>query len=520
VLLALGAVLVAMGGYRWGVPAFAWIAPVPFLLVLRTATTWRFRLVVLAVLTVASIVLVGKIITEPVPYVLAIPFALPAAIASWLVLLLTEHLRRRGGELAGVLALPALTALGEALQHSSMPLGTWSSLAVTQVDNVALLQLAALFGVAGIGFVMSLVASVVAMLLATPASRARARIAAAAAAVVGLALSWGAVRSYGRQGPRTVVAAAVTTDLGLGAGGLPDDAALAANTDALLARSELAAARGAVLIAWNEGATFVRPEQEPALISRGQALARARGVELVLAYAVVLSTAPLDLDNKYVWLGADGEVVETYQKHHPVPGEPSRRGRAPLVAHDHPWGRAAGAICYDYDFPSMGAGSRPARGRAGGGAVVGLARHRPLPHPDHPHPRHRGWPVGAAPDPVGDLGRLRRVRPDPGQHAGRRGPRRGHAGDAADHAGVDPVRGRRRRADGGGVRRAAARPCLDRAEPTRVPQAGPRRNGDVRNGGVAWRRGRRPPASRPGCARRPISSGGSSCRGPGPHPRR
>ncbi|MBP6630579.1 MAG: hypothetical protein KA297_14180 [Kofleriaceae bacterium] len=353
VLLALGAVLVAMGGYRWGVPAFAWIAPVPFLLVLRTATTWRFRLVVLAVLTVASIVLVGKIITEPVPYVLAIPFALPAAIASWLVLLLTEHLRRRGGELAGVLALPALTALGEALQHSSMPLGTWSSLAVTQVDNVALLQLAALFGVAGIGFVMSLVASVVAMLLATPASRARARIAAAAAAVVGLALSWGAVRSYGRQGPRTVVAAAVTTDLGLGAGGLPDDAALAANTDALLARSELAAARGAVLIAWNEGATFVRPEQEPALISRGQALARARGVELVLAYAVVLSTAPLDLDNKYVWLGADGEVVETYQKHHPVPGEPSRRGRAPLVAHDHPWGRAAGAICYDYDFPSM-----------------------------------------------------------------------------------------------------------------------------------------------------------------------
>lgn len=41
-------------------------------------------------------------------------------------------------------------------------------------------------------------------------------------------------------------------------------------------------------------------------------------------------------------------------------------GTAPLVAHDHPWGRAAGAICYDYDFPAMAR----AHARLGAGLVV------------------------------------------------------------------------------------------------------------------------------------------------------
>lgn len=30
------------------------------------------------------------------------------------------------------------------------------------------------------------------------------------------------------------------------------------------------------------------------------------------------------------------------------------RGTAPIVALDRPYGRVAGAICYDYDFPSLG----------------------------------------------------------------------------------------------------------------------------------------------------------------------
>ena len=117
--LALGAALVVIAAYRWGVPLAAWIAPVPFLIATRRATRWRARLVVLAVLTIATTIQVGKIITAPLPWAMAIPFALPSAVSAWLVLLGTETARRRAGELAGLATFVALAGLGEWMTFAS-----------------------------------------------------------------------------------------------------------------------------------------------------------------------------------------------------------------------------------------------------------------------------------------------------------------------------------------------------------------------------------------------------------------
>ena len=133
--LALGAVLVAIAAYRWGVPLAAWIAPVPFLVVMRRAGRpggrWRTRLLVLAVLTVATTIQVGKIMTAPLPLALALPFALPAALTGWVILVATETARRRAGELAAIAAYVGLTGLGEWLSYSYSPLGLWGSAAST-----------------------------------------------------------------------------------------------------------------------------------------------------------------------------------------------------------------------------------------------------------------------------------------------------------------------------------------------------------------------------------------------------
>ncbi|HVJ22078.1 MAG TPA: nitrilase-related carbon-nitrogen hydrolase, partial [Polyangiaceae bacterium] len=76
-------------------------------------------------------------------------------------------------------------------------------------------------------------------------------------------------------------------------------------------------------------------------------------IDLVLAYALVQHRAPLLFDNKYLFITDAGEIVDEYRKHHPVPGEPSIRGDEPLRVIERPYGRVAGAICYDYDFPAM-----------------------------------------------------------------------------------------------------------------------------------------------------------------------
>jgi apolipoprotein N-acyltransferase len=123
--------------------------------------------------------------------------------------------------------------------------------------------------------------------------------------------------------------AGIVSDITAG-GRLPDDTERHAGTDTLFARTARAAEMGARLAVWNEAATYVTKDEEPALLERAAALARERSVEIALAYAVMLVREPLRYENKYVWLRADGSTAETYLKHFPVPGEPSVRGTSPL----------------------------------------------------------------------------------------------------------------------------------------------------------------------------------------------
>ena len=154
-----------------------------------------------------------------------------------------------------------------------------------------------------------------------------------------------------KNGPELRVAGVVSE---LMAGGkLPGDAERHAGTDVLFARTNRAAELGARLVVWNEAATFVTKQEEPGLLDRAASLARERGIEFVVAYAVMLNREPLRYENKYVWLRADGSTAETHIKHHPVPGEPSVPGTDPLRLSGSALGPAAGAICYYYDFPPM-----------------------------------------------------------------------------------------------------------------------------------------------------------------------
>jgi apolipoprotein N-acyltransferase len=78
------------------------------------------------------------------------------------------------------------------------------------------------------------------------------------------------------------------------------------------------------------------------------------GIDLVLAYGAYPEGQSL-IDNKFVFLTSEGKIAQVYRKHHPVPGEPSIAGAEQIAAIDRPYGRVAGAICYDYDFPLLAA---------------------------------------------------------------------------------------------------------------------------------------------------------------------
>jgi len=167
--------------------------------------------------------------------------------------------------------------------------------------------------------------------------------------LVVLAHTYGALRLQRNFNGPLVTVATVTTDVHMGPQGLPSNKQIAEGTEQLLARTVEALSRGATLVVWNEGSTAIDKRGEEAFIARAQALAQEYHADIVVAYVV-----PLDgmrrFENKYAWVTPDG-VLERYLKRHPVPGEGSVKGTDPVRVLGRPWGKAAGAICYD--FPQL-----------------------------------------------------------------------------------------------------------------------------------------------------------------------
>lgn len=349
-----GATLLVLAHFRLGIGALAWVAPVPLLHALRSATRKRDHAAILAVMVLAWVLATAKILTAPMPLGLALAFGLPIGVVLSAPYVGWAWLRARVGAGRATLAFAASMALAEYALHAALPYGTWGSAANTQLDQVALLQLASVTGLHGVSFLMYAFAGA---LEACLADRGRWRHALAAATVVLGVVCMGQLRLALASDSAGTVARVATIDTDARFGGLPlpDRRALDAIDAALFARTIDAARAGARMVVWPEAATLVEPGDERAFLARASALAGAQRIRLVAAYVVPLRRAPLLYRNKYAMIAPSGRVEHTYQKHHPVPGEPSVMGRGPMpVAVDGALGRVSGAICYDYDFPRLG----------------------------------------------------------------------------------------------------------------------------------------------------------------------
>lgn len=360
-ILALsGVLLLALSGGRAGSAAIAWMAPVPLAVAAARLRGARGRLVLLLVCTAALSLQTLEIVTAPVPPAFALAFGVPMGAGLWLTLALWDAVARRAGPAWSIHVFAALSALADLAGYALSPGGHWATAAASHADELALMQLASLGGLALIGLVVAYPAGAVASLLLAPPSRRPWRTAGLAVALALTAQAWGAWRLDRQEAGPTLRAATVTVDFPARLRSMDD---LRGGLDTLLERSTLAARRGAQLVVWNEVATLVDPGEVPDLEARAAEVARRNRIDLVAAYGVVVSTDPFRIENVYRWFGPDGEPLARYRKHFLPPGEPAVAGDEPLAVLDRPWGRAAGALCYDYDAPALA--RQHARGAAG-----------------------------------------------------------------------------------------------------------------------------------------------------------
>ncbi len=362
-LLPATALLLVSNG-RWIIPAAAWLAPV---FLLRFMRTQRLRVGAIAgflVVTAASAIAWRGLV--PLPGAAYLVVATLIGLASFLPYVADRLLAHRLRGLPATLVLPAAAVTAEFASSLWSPYGTWGGAAYTQTRDLPLLQLVSVTGIWGISFLIMWFAAVVNAAwksgFAWPAYRTVALTFASVFALVHLA---GGARLVGAPGGDSVRVASftVTPKPPLDVGDLlrrPRDVAgldslrrtLGAIQDSLLARGRREARAGARLVFWSETNAVVLKADEVRFIERGAALAHEQDIYLGMALA---SFTPGQgyYENVLVLLDPEGRVVERYHKARPVPGDPERGADSELPVVETVFGRVAGAICFDADFPSL-----------------------------------------------------------------------------------------------------------------------------------------------------------------------
>ena len=276
---------------------------------------------------------------------------------------------------ASTLVFPAAIVTLEYALSLVSPFRTWNAVAYTQVDNLPLIQIASVTGLYGVSFVVAWFGAVVNWVWENGFdwNRVKRGVITYAVIVAGVML-FGGVRLAVTRADETVRVAGITArpfflsehpelwEPLLAGHPFDDDETAAFRTenaainDDLFARSRREARAGAKIVIWGEAGAQLLASEEKALLARGRELARDERIYLGMALATLEPGTDKPVTNKLVLIDPDGAVVWDYVKSIPVPGPEaaiSRHGDGRLPTLDTAYGRLAGAICYDMDFPAM-----------------------------------------------------------------------------------------------------------------------------------------------------------------------
>ena len=328
-----------------------WIVPaLPLLIAIRFRPREARWMVSLAVVLGASCNFHYYRLVMPLPAVILV-----IALQSWLWVFLIFAARRlivRYQSWWTVLVYPVLCVALDTLAAALLPDGNWGSLAYSQGGNLPILQVASLFGVSGVLFLVTLVPSALAVAVAYGRSLGRGWIAYALTALL-LAASI----IYGEARLRQPVAGNRTT---FGIVSIDDPigphASKAYASNILTGYDSLVdalAAQGAQIVVLPEKIAVLPPAKVSDWQHHFGALARQNHLWLEVGIGIDDGRSPTN----WAWLFTpQGELASSYEKHHMAP--PERRehyasGTDYNVATVN--GQTYGlAICKDMHFAAFG----------------------------------------------------------------------------------------------------------------------------------------------------------------------
>jgi apolipoprotein N-acyltransferase len=232
----------------------------------------------------------------------------------------------------------------------SLSQGTFLSTGYTQLDDLPILQLAAVTGIWGISFIVNLLPAAIAVLILVP-GKSRFRLATAFVGLYACVLCYGFLRLYRTpDASSSVVVGFVETHGGQNL--FPADGQTAmALMEQYASEVKPLAARGAQFILFPEMSALVADPISSRVDELFQKAARDSHVQVLLG---VLHVTDHRAYNEARLYSATGEIETVYRKHHLVPTWENRSTPGTeLSILSELTGRIGIEICRDMDYPEL-----------------------------------------------------------------------------------------------------------------------------------------------------------------------
>ena len=348
-LLVMAAILIAATHMRFGFGILIFLEAIPVLFYLDQTQGWRSKALLFGFLFLGWSLATAKIVTAPLPWFAAFAYGTPLALFSFGSYLAFAPFRRNK---KAQWLFPALMVMGEWIQSSFSPLGSWGSATYTQINNPISLQIVSIGGIWLLSYFIYFISYQIYAGIRDGISKTQ--LLKIALPILLLSL-FGSVRLSlaGNAEYESLTVATVGTNSTIGGPELSSPEVRRNTRLKIFDRMRSASEANAKLVVWTEGSAGLLPEEEATFQAEVALLTDSLNITSVVSYVVLLSTEPFFYENKYILIDSSGSIQSTYLKHEPVPGEPCTKGVEPHTLYNMNGVQLGGAICYDFDFPAL-----------------------------------------------------------------------------------------------------------------------------------------------------------------------
>ena len=277
------------------------------------------------------------------------------SVSSSLIFLIDRIYTQKLKGIISTLVFPSAYVIMDFIVVSNNPSGSYGILAHTQ-SSLPLLQLASITGIWGITFLITWTASILNWVWDKSFKWEHIKTGLLIYGITFLTIIiFGQVRLSIDNDCKTVRIASINinkAEWNNRNNGLDDSISEKVNND-FLAACDIASASKAKIIFGPETIIHLHYDKENEFIESAKVIAKKNSVYLGLPMVVFPKAFPdVPWMNKIVWISPTGQILFTYHKAKPTPGDGSY-GDGIIKYFDSPYGRIGSAICFDMDFPAL-----------------------------------------------------------------------------------------------------------------------------------------------------------------------